>query len=191
MNTKEIAKKKFVPRLLAESTSHFHINAPTEDIDITDWALNVEEQEYIDCTPHSRSHLSAGFTRSPDGIRMSINVEDIGGALVIEHYNEVIGEKLHCRLESISDNLRGREFTTTHVIWELIATHKGGNLHEFTNNVWVHTTEKFEAYMESHRMTYEEARHASQAAVDAHNAEETPYFAASIERKALKKKTKM
>ncbi len=42
--------------------------------------------------------------------------------------------------------------------------------------------------MESHRLRYEDARHNFQMAVDAHNAEETPFFAAGIERKALAKK---
>jgi hypothetical protein len=41
--------------------------------------------------------------------------------------------------------------------------------------------------MEAHRIPFEAARHGFQAAVDAHNAEETPFFAAAIERKALKR----
>ncbi len=178
----------FEPRLLAQSTSEFHINAPTADIDITDWLFNVGDLEYIDCTPRSRSHLSAGFTRAPDGKRMSINVEDVGGALIVEHYVEDVSEKLHCRVQSTSDLLFGREYTTAHVTWELIATPEAGRRHKFTNNVWIHTTEKFEQYMEAHRIAYEEARHNFQQAVDAHNAEETPFFAAGIERKALSKK---
>ena len=83
-------EKEYTPRLLAESTSKFHINAPTADIDITDWLFNVDELEYINCTPVSRAHLSAGLTHAPDGRRISINIEDVGGALTIEHYNEVI-----------------------------------------------------------------------------------------------------
>lgn len=181
-------QKEYTPRLLAESTSKFHINAPTANIDITDWIFNVDDLEYVACTPVSKAHLSAGFTHSPDGKRRSINVEDVGGALIVEHYDEVIGEKLHCRLQSVSDLLIGREYTTAHVIWELIAVPKGGNQHEFINNVWVHTTAQYDAYIDSHRIPYEVARHAFQQAVDAHNAEETPYFAAAIEAKALKKK---
>ncbi len=181
------AQKEYTPRLLAESTSTFHINAPTADIDITDWLFNVDELEYINCTPASKAHLSAGLTHAPDGKRMSINVEDVGGALVIEHYNEVISERLHCRVQSISDLLIGREYTTTRVIWELIANHKEGDHHEFVNNVWVHTTPHYDAFLDSHSIPYEAARQGFQQALDAHNAEETPNFAAAIERKALKK----
>ena len=190
MSSNESAKTEFTPRLLAQGTAHFHINAPTEDIDITEWVFSCGDQEYIDCTPVSRAHLSAGFTTSPTGGRMSLNIEYIGGALICEHYNEVIGEKLHCKLESISDNIYNGVFTTTHVIWELIAKHIEGDHHEFTNNVWVHTTEKYEQYLEAHRIPYEVARHAYQEALDAHNREETPFFAAAIERRALLKKNK-
>ena len=181
------AQTEYTPRLLAESTSTFHIDAPTADIDITDWLFNVDELEYINCTPVSKAHLSAGLTHASDGKRMSINVEDVGGALVIEHYNEVISEKLHCRVQSISDLLIGRDYTTTHVIWELIANHKEGDHHEFVNNVWVHTTPQYDAFLDSHSIPYEAARQGFQQALEAHNAEETPNFAAAIERKALKK----
>jgi hypothetical protein len=176
----------FTPRLLVQSSAKFHINAPTDAIDITDWLFNVDDAEYINCTPQSRSHLSAGLTHAPDGKRMSINVEDVGGALIVEHYVENISKKLHCRVVSISDLLIGREYTTAQVTWELIATPADGDHHEFANNVWIHTTEKYDAYMEAHRIRFEDARHVFQLAVDAHNAEETPYFAAAIERKALK-----
>jgi hypothetical protein len=188
VSNQEKTSKDFTPRLLAQSTAMFHINAPTSDIDITDWLFNIDELEYINCTPHSRAHLSAGFTHSPDGKRMSINVEDIGGALIIEHYHEAISEKLHCRVVSTSDLLIGREYTTAHVIWELIAAPVDGVHHEFVNNVWAHTTEKFEQHLEAHKVPYDEVRRNFQTAVDAHNAEETPFFAAAIERKARSKK---
>jgi hypothetical protein len=189
MGNQEKTSKDSTPRLLAQSTAKFHINAPTSDIDVSEWLFNVDELEYINCTPHSRAHLSAGSTHSPDGKRMSINVEDIGGALVIQHYHEAISEKLHCRVVSTSDLLIGREYSTADVVWELIATPVNGVHHEFVNNVLVHATEKFEQYMEAHKVPYEEVRRSFQTALDAHNAEETPFFAVAIERKALKKKS--
>jgi hypothetical protein len=80
MVEKANATQAFTPRLLVQSSAKFHINAPTSAIDITDWLFNVDDAEYIDCTPQSRSHLSAGLTHAPNGKRMSINVEDVGGA---------------------------------------------------------------------------------------------------------------
>jgi hypothetical protein len=43
--------------------------------------------------------------------------------------------------------------------------------------------------MEAHGVPYEDVRHKFQTAVDAHNAEETPFFAAGIERKARSRRT--
>jgi hypothetical protein len=186
MSNQATASEKFTPRILAQSTAKSKIDAPVNAIDITDWLFNVDELEYNNCTPVSKSHLSAGFTHAPDGKRMSINVEDVGGALIVEHYVEDVSEKLHCRVVSTSDLLIGREYTTAKVIWELIATPVDGNHSEFVNNVWVYTTEKYDQFLDAHRIPYEQARTAFQSAVDAHNAEETPYFAAAIERKALK-----
>jgi hypothetical protein len=132
--------------------------------------------------------LAAGLTHAPDGKRISINVEDVGGALVIEYCNEVISEKLHCRVQSMSDLIIGREYTNTRVIWELIANHKEGTHHEFVNNVWVYTTPQYDAYLASHGIPYDVARQGFQQALEAHNAEETPHFAAAIEKKALRKR---
>ena len=63
-----------------------------------------------------------------------------------------------------------------------------GNHHEFVNNVWVHTTPQYDEFISSHQIPYEVARDGFQQALAAHNAEETPHFAAAIERKALKKR---
>jgi hypothetical protein len=181
-----VSKGDFIPRLLVMSTAKSAIYAPTELIDVTDWLFHVDELEYINCTPHSKAHLSAGFTHSPDGKRMSINVEDIGGALIVEHYVEEIAEKLHCRVISTSDVLIGREYTTQYVIWELIASPVDDDHSEFVNNVWVYTTEKYEQFMAAHGITYEQAKESFETAVGAHNSEETPFFAEAIQRRALR-----
>src|SRR4030081_1483954 len=80
--TKPTPNSQFTRRLLAQSSVKSSITAPVSSIDITEWLFNVDEQEYINCTPKSKAHLSAGFTHAPDGKRMSINVEDVSGAPV-------------------------------------------------------------------------------------------------------------
>ena len=132
-------------------------------------------------TPPRPSPLSAPTHHVPEhGL-----VEYVAGALIVEHYEENVSKKLHCRVQSVSTLLIEKEFTTAHVIWELVAENKGGNNHEFTNNVWVHTTADFEKYLAAKSIPYEEVRKQFQNGVEVHNAEETPYFAASMERKAL------
>jgi hypothetical protein len=68
------------------------INAPIEKIDIPKWCFTLAEHEYQGCSP---AHIAAGFTTAPDGKRMSINVEVIGGSLMVQLYVETLGEKDH------------------------------------------------------------------------------------------------
>ncbi len=65
------------------------------------------------------SALPAGFTTAPDGKRMSINVETIGGSLMVQHYVETLGKKDHLILDSTSDVFTPSGRTTIHVTWEL------------------------------------------------------------------------
>jgi hypothetical protein len=77
------------------------------------------------------------------------------------------------------------EYTTVHLIWELIATPLDNTHSELVNNVWIYTTEKYDEYLTAHGISYEQAKEICQTNTDAHNAEETPNFAAAIQRKAL------
>ena len=79
------------------------INAPIEKVDIPEWCFGLSEQEYQGCSP---AHIAAGFTTTPDGKRMSINVEIIGGSMIVEHYIETLGTKSHLILDSTSDVAR-------------------------------------------------------------------------------------
>ncbi|HEU5256295.1 MAG TPA: hypothetical protein VFU28_09905, partial [Vicinamibacterales bacterium] len=73
---------------LAESSVSATIHAPIENVDIPTWCFTLPESEYQACSP---AHYSAGATTAPDGRRMSINVEVIGGSLIVQHYVEDIG----------------------------------------------------------------------------------------------------
>src|SRR3954467_10400492 len=92
------------------------INAPIEKIHIPTWCFNLSETEYQGCSP---AHVAAGFTTAPDGKRMSINVEIIGGSLMVQHYVETLAEPDHLILNSISDVFTPSGRTTIRVIWEL------------------------------------------------------------------------
>jgi hypothetical protein len=85
---------------LVDSSFTATIKAPIEKIDILAWCFNLPEQEYQSCSP---ACVSAGFTTTPGGKRMSINVEIIGGSLMVQHYVETLGRKDHLILDSESD----------------------------------------------------------------------------------------
>ncbi len=76
------------------------INAPIDKVDLPRWALSIPDTEYQDCSP---AHIAAGATRSRDGKPMSINVEIVGGSLMVQHYVADIAERHHLRLVSTSD----------------------------------------------------------------------------------------
>jgi hypothetical protein len=159
------------------------INAPIEKIDIPSWCFGLSEQEYQSCSP---AHIAAGFTTAPDGKRMSINVEIIGGSMIVEHYVETLGSKSHLILDSTSDVFTPSGRTTIHVTWELSIRDAGGGRCEFTNRVKTFATEDLLAFLARQGIPFDQFRAQRQPASIAHNQGETPLFAASIERAALR-----
>ncbi len=90
-----------------------------EKVDIPAWCFSLPDAEYQACSP---AHVAAGATTAPDGRRMSINVEIIGGSLMVQHYVEDIGEPDHLRLVSHSDLFTPSGRTKIDVIWDLRVT---------------------------------------------------------------------
>ncbi|HVJ40173.1 MAG TPA: hypothetical protein VM639_01700 [Dongiaceae bacterium] len=159
------------------------INAPIDRIDIPAWCFNLPESEYRACSP---AHISAGSTVAPDGKRMSINVEYIGGSLMVQHYVETLGQKNHLILDSDSDVFTPSGRTTIHVTWELTVKELDRGRCEFTNRVRSYATEEMLTFLARQGIPFDQFRTQRQPASIAHNQGETPLFAASIERAALK-----
>jgi len=159
------------------------INAPIEKVDIPKWCFTLPEDEYQRCSP---AHIAAGFTTAPDGRRMSINVETIGGSLMVQHYVETLGEKDHLILQSVSDIVTPTGGTTIHVLWELSVKRIDDQTCEFTNHVRSRATEEFKAFLDRQGIPFDVFRAQRQPMSIAHNKGETPLFAASIERAALR-----
>jgi hypothetical protein len=159
------------------------INAPIEKIDIPNWCFTLPEKEYQSCSP---AHIAAGFTTAPDGTRMSINVETIGGSLMVQHYVETLGEKDHLILDSDSDVFTPTGRVTIHVTWELSVKAIDKDRCEFTNRVQSFATDEMLANLDRQGIPFEVFRTQRQPMSIAHNKGETPLFAASIERFALR-----
>jgi hypothetical protein len=160
------------------------INAPIDKVDLPDWAFTLPDQEYQGCSP---AHVAAGFTTAPDGRRMSINVEVIGGSPMVQHYVEQVAEPHHLVLESVSDVFGASGRTTIKVVWELSVRDLGDGRCEFTNHVVTFPTEDLLALLDRQGIPLEVFRTQRQPMSIAHNAGETPLFAASIERAALRR----
>ena len=57
-------------------------------VDLEEWIFQLSDADYRAASPQ---HRAAGATRA-GGVRGSINVESIGGALIIQHYREVAAD---------------------------------------------------------------------------------------------------
>ena len=172
--------------VITESSANAIINAPIELVDIAEWVFTLPDAEYQRCSP---AHIAAGFTTSDTGRRMSLNVETIGGSLMVQHYVEDIGEKHHVRLLSTSDVITPAGRTKSGVVWELSVKPIDGERCEFTNHVIGKTTPEYWESLGKNGILFEVAKKAQDAASSAHNAQETPLFAKSIEKKALARRT--
>jgi hypothetical protein len=169
---------------LSISTVTHIINAPLEKVDIADWLFNLPDAEYQRC---SHAHIAAGHTTSDDGHPMSINVETIGEALMVQHFVAEVQEPHFCRLTSISDAITAKGRTKVHLLWELSAKKIDDHSCEYINHIHSTATDEFLTFIEKNGVTVEQARAARQQASDSHNREDTPNFAKSIERRSLSK----
>jgi hypothetical protein len=170
--------------VIVESSFTAIINAPLEKIDIPAWCFSLPDHEYQGCSP---AHFAAGATTSPDGKRMSINVEVLGGVPMVQHYVEQLAEKHHLVLDSVSDLWTATGRTKILVMWELSVKSIGTNKCEFTNKVRSRATPDFLDFLARQGVPFEVFRTARQPISTAHNRQETPFFAASIERFALQR----
>ena len=168
---------------LVRSSVSATIHAPLEAVDIPSWCFTLPESEYQACSP---AHCSAGATTAPDGRRMSINVEIIGGSLMVQHFVETLGQKNHLILDSESDVFTPAGRTRIHVTWELSVKEAGTGKCEFTNRVRSYATEELLTFLARQGIPFDQFREQRQPASIAHNKGETPLFAASIERAALR-----
>src|ERR1700735_4061833 len=103
-------------RTLSLSTVTAAINAPIEKVDIADWLFHLPDAGYQRC---AHAHIAAATTTTDDGRAMSINVETIGDAFVVQHYVAEINEPQLCRMVSISDSISPAGRTKLQVVWEL------------------------------------------------------------------------
>ena len=167
---------------LVESSLSATINAPVEQVDIPEWCFSLPDAEYQAC---SEAQVAAGSTATPDGRRMSINVEVIGGSLIVQHYVEEIAEPTHLRLVSHSDLFTPTGRTKIDVIWDLQVAKADDASCEFTNTVHSSAPPEMLEFHPKQGLALDPFRLARRPNSEGHNRQETPMFAKSIERHAL------
>jgi hypothetical protein len=171
-------------QIIVDSSFSATINAPIEKINIPDWCFTLSDQEYQSCSP---AHVAAGFTTSPEGKRMSINVEVLGGSPMVQHYVEQLAEPGHLILQSVSDVFTPTGRVNIYVHWELSVKKIDDNTCEFINRVISKPTDGFIKALDKQGIPFELFKTQRQPVSIYHNQTETPLFAKSIERHALAK----
>lgn len=76
------------------------LNLPVEKLDLSDWIVNFSCEEYVACTPASRSHKYSGLYRDADGDIVIRNDEYCGGFMMTQFYRPKVMTPHHVRLES-------------------------------------------------------------------------------------------
>ena len=80
------------------------IDAPITAVDLEEWLFNLSDSDY---QAASRGHRAAGaFTEN--GVRGTINVEAMGGTLMVQHYHEVSAAP--ARVEMLSERTQAWVF---------------------------------------------------------------------------------
>jgi hypothetical protein len=167
---------------LVESSFSTVIHAPIEKIDIPAWCFSLSEAEYQGCSP---AHYSAAVTTAPDGRRMSINVEVIGGSVMVQHYVEEVSEPNHLRLVSDSDVFTPTGRTKLGITWDLSVVRIDAASCEFTNMVRSAATPELIELLTKQGIPVHVFATTRKPNSVGHNRQETPMFATSIERHAL------
>lgn len=169
--------------IITQSTATAVIDAPIASINLTDWLFTLSEAEYCSC---SDDHIACGSSLDKEGRRMSVNVEQVAGNLLVQHYIEDIGEKDFCRVISASDSFSDNNRTKLAVVWELKVEKLTEKSCTFYNHVVIGFTEEFKALLKNAGLNdLEEMKKGMGVNLAVHNADETPKFALNIEQKAL------
>ena len=170
-------------RLLSTDTATAVINAPIDRVDVANWIFTLPDEEYQRCAPGQ--HIAAGSTTTDGGRPTSINVEQIAGTLLVQHYVPEVLEPHHCVMVSQTDVITPRGNTKFQITWELSVEADADDRCTYTNKVSAHSTDEFLSFLDGLGVTVEQTAKERQENMTAHNQFETPLFAKSIERRAL------
>lgn len=159
-----------MPYVLADVVSEAEIPAPVDALDLSRWVYAMGDREYRAC---ARGHLAAGSSPLPGGARASINVEIVGGHLLVQHYEPEQLEPHHIRMVShASDMWIFRLFyARVRVIWEITLLPRSADACTFRDHIRVEHRSRLLWLLSKLALV--------NWVVQRHDDEETPRFAAN------------
>lgn len=166
---------------IGESSAKAIIKAPIKAINLGEWMFTISSEEYAAC---AEGHQSAAQGRLPSGKRFSVNVENVGGTFMVQHYVETISERNH--VLGVSPNTtfwqNDKDYIIAQVNWELKVEKIDENSCELTCRA---SSESDNEAFVNHLHEAMKGMPAEKSPLQVHINEETPLFAKDIERKAL------
>ena len=94
----EINSQKY--KKLFQTVCEAPIDAPKEAFNLHDWVFTLSDKDY---QTTARGHIGAGSSIHTDGTQTSVNVESVGGNLLVQHYVAEIKEPDYVKMVSMSD----------------------------------------------------------------------------------------
>ena len=166
-------------RKLFQTICEAPINAPKEAFNLHDWVFTLSDKDYQST---SRGHIAAGSSIHTDKTQTSVNVESVGGNLLVQHYVAEVKESDYVKMVSQSDLWMLKLIhVVVKVTWEMRLISVSENECKFQNTVLVEhpnfimkiiTTLGLAGYF-----------------VRKHNEEETPLFAQNLYERTFKENT--
>ena len=152
------------------------INAPKEAFNLHDWVFTLSDKDY---QTTARGHIAAGSSIHTDGTQTSINVESVGGNLLVQHYVAEVKEPDYVKMVSFSDlSLMKLIHVVVKVTWEMRLISVSDNECKFQNTVL--------AEHPNFIMKIMSALALGGFFVRKHNEEETPLFAQNLYKRTFK-----
>ena len=122
--------------VLADVQTEVEINVHANLINLSKWVSEMSDKDYQNC---AKGHIGAGSSITPDGKRSSINVESVGGSLLVQHYIETVSKPDHVQLVSEKSDLWLYHIFHIHVkvIWEMKIIPKSDSSFIFLDHIRV------------------------------------------------------
>ena len=152
------------------------INAAKEVFNLHDWVFTLSDKDY---QTTARGHIAAGSSIHNDGTQTSVNVESVGGNLLVQHYIAEVKEPDYVKMVSFSDLwLMKLVHVVVKVTWEMRLISVSDNECKFQNTVLVEHPNFIMKIMSALAL--------GGFFVRKHNEEETPLFAENLYKRTFK-----
>ena len=164
----KINNQKYIK--LFQTVCETPINAPKEAFNLHEWVFTLSDKDY---QTTARGHIGAGSSIHTDGTQTSVNLESVGGNLLVQHYIAEVKEPDYVKMVSFSDLwLMKLVHVVVKVTWEMRLISVSDSQCKFQNTVLVEHPNFIMKIMSALAL--------GGYFVRKHNEEETPLFAENL-----------